>query len=131
MRKNYVVCLCVLLLCGVTSSAFAAKKNSRKEIRDSLKKTEVDIRYLREKCNHWPIAAHVGVGFLDGDQSQKYNHIFRVLSPNVRLVLMWNTHLTLYSVFISNICVIRMREKGRMNITSKLMEATIICRKRR
>lgn len=38
MRKNYVVCLCVLLLCGVTSSAFAAKKNSRKEIRDSLKK---------------------------------------------------------------------------------------------
>lgn len=76
MRKNYVVCLCVLLLCGVTSSAFAAKKNSRKEIRDSLKKTEVDIRYLREKCNHWSIAAHVGVGFLDGDQSQKYNHIF-------------------------------------------------------
>lgn len=79
MRKNYVVCLLTLLLCGVSLSSFAAKKESKKggeSSMDSLKKTEVDIRYLREKCNHWSIAAHVGVGFLDGDQTQNFNDMF-------------------------------------------------------
>ena len=121
MRKNYVVCLCVLLLCGVTSSAFAAKKNSRKEIRDSLKKTEVDIRYLREKCNHWSIAAHVGVDFR-WRPIPEYNHIFPRTFAECSFGVdnTFNPIFGLYLEYMRN----PYAEKGRMNIT-QLMEATL------
>lgn len=40
------------------------------------KKTKKELPKYGIKCNHWSIAGHVGVAFLDGDQHQDYNDMW-------------------------------------------------------
>ncbi|MGN0187711.1 MAG: OmpA family protein [Paludibacteraceae bacterium] len=40
------------------------------------KKEKVEKPKYGIKCNHWSIAGHVGVAFLDGDQHQNYNDMW-------------------------------------------------------
>lgn len=75
MKKNYFMLLLVLLF-GVSLTISAAEKQAANEPEKTQTEQTEELPYVRTPANHWSIAAHVGVGFLDGDQSQKFNDIF-------------------------------------------------------
>lgn len=77
MKKNRLIICLTFMSCPFLMGQSLDHKliNPKQELLDTLK-TNKKITYVYPKVNHWSIAGHAGISFLDGDQSQDYNTLW-------------------------------------------------------
>lgn len=59
---------------NLSESSTVSKAETATPTNEAKKKDKKNLLYT--KANHWSIAGHVGVGFIDGDQTQSYNALW-------------------------------------------------------